>query len=258
MNLSVAIVCKNSERTIARTLESVAGLADEIVAVDSGSTDRTIAILEQHDARVLRSEWLGFGPTKQIANDACQGDWVLALDSDESVLPELAESVREAISSESGRMGYDLNRKVYYRGQPLNHIWQPERIVRLTRRDAFRWGGLEPHAYLQPVGPEALIGHLRGDLRHDSIEDGFVGFLAKQVGYAETMAASMHASGKRSSASKLITRPAAAMLKQLILKRGYRDGRAGWLAAASMAAATLMKYTVLLELDEKRTKDPER
>ena len=113
MRLSVSIVCKNSADTIGRTLDSVQGLADEIVAVDSGSTDATLDMLREAGARVIESPWLGYVKTKQLALDHCQGDWVLALDSDESPLPELIRSIESALTNPGKHTGFLVNRKVY-------------------------------------------------------------------------------------------------------------------------------------------------
>jgi hypothetical protein len=256
VRLSVAIVCKDSRATIGRTLASVAGLADEIVAVDSGSTDGTLDLLAAAGARVIRSEWLGYVATKQKALDACAGDWILALDSDESVLPPLAASIRAALDHDAGHAGHRLNRKVYYRDRPLNFVWQPEWRLRLVRRGACRWGGLDPHDQLAPINPAAATGRLAGDLRHDSIGDGFADFLAKQARHARTMAASMHAAGRRGSRAALLVSPPAAFAKQLLLKRGFLDGAPGWLAAASAAAAAIMKHAALIELDRAHKKPP--
>lgn len=254
MQLSVAIVCKDNADTIGRTLTSVRTLAEEldgpleIVAVDSGSTDETIPLLEQADARIIRSDWLGYVKTKQKALEACAGDWILALDSDEAILPDLAESIRQALLSPGARTGFMVNRKVYYRGRPLDHAWQPEWRLRLVKRGLFRWIGLDPHDHLAPVDAEQRIARLAGDLRHDSIEGGFGEFLAKQARHAQTMARSMHAEGKRGSALKLVTSPWGAMVKQLVLKRAFLDGPPGWMAAAATATGTMMKHIALIEL----------
>lgn len=257
VKLSVAIVCKNNADTIGRTLDSVRGLNDsmEIVAVDSGSTDDTIPMLEAAGARVIESDWLGFVRTKNKALDACAGDWVLALDSDESVLPELAGAIRSVLAEPGERTGFMVNRKVFYRGTPLNFAWQPEWRLRLVRRDRFHWIGLDPHDHLAPIEGTETIARLTGDLRHDSIEGGFGLFLEKQARHARTMAASMHAEGRRGSVWKLITSPIGAFCKQAITKQAWRDGRAGWLAAASTAAGTLMKHAALIELDQSEPAD---
>lgn len=249
--LSVAIVCRNNGRTIGATLHSVISLASEIVAVDSGSSDETIPLLERHGARIIRSEWLGHVKTKQLALDHCTKDWVLCLDSDEVVLPELAASIRATIQKNDVAIGgCTLNRKTYYRSRPLNHAWQPEPRLRLVRRGRARWAGLDPHDYLeliQTAGGPGWTGTLSGDLRHDSFET-FAEHLRKQWDHSRVMAQSLHAAGKRGSYAALLVSPAAAMLKQLVLKGAFLDGAPGWLAAASTAAGALMKHAMLIEL----------
>lgn len=251
--LSVAIVCKNNEATIGRTLDSVRDLAGEIVAIDSGSTDGTIGLLERAGARVIRSEWLGHVRTKQLALEACALAWVLAIDTDEVVLPELAASIRTAVERDDPAVaGYMLNRKVFYRGRPLNFAWQPEWRARLVRRGAAAWGGLDPHDKLDLL-PETRaagksVGKLTGDLRHDSFQT-FQQHLGKQLQYSRMSAAGMLREGRRASVWRMALSPCAAMLKQLVVKQAWRDGYAGWLAAGTQAAGTLMKHMMLLEME---------
>lgn len=248
--ISIAIVCKDSAATIGRTLESVREWAGEIVAVDSGSSDGTIAMLEAAGARVIRSEWLGHIKTKQKALEACACAWVLCLDSDESVEPELAAAIAAAVRAggQGGPNGYVLNRRTYYRERPLRHVWQPEWRLRLVKRGGASWGGHDPHDVLSLHAGQGAAGRLVGHLRHDSFPT-FTEHLRKQWGHATTMARSLHAAGKRGSYLKLVVSPVGAFIKQLVLKRGFLDGYAGWLAAASTACAALIKHAALIELD---------
>jgi len=252
--LSVAIVCKNSAATIGRTLDSVKGLASEIVAVDSGSTDATIPMLEAVRARVIRSEWLGHVKTKQKALDAAaEGGlpWILSLDSDESPELSLAASIRAAVTKNDPAVdGYTLNRKVFYDGRFLNYAWQPERRLRLVRAGKARWQGIDPHDQLALIDPSKTPGRLDGDLRHDSFQT-FEEQLRKQVSYARLMAGELVARGERGSYWRLLTSPAGAFLKQMLLKRAFMDGWAGWLAAAATAQQALMKHAITIELARK-------
>lgn len=253
MSLSVAIVCKDNAATIARTLESVRGVADEIVALDSGSTDETIPMLRAAGARVIEGPWLGHVKTKQRALEACASDWVLCLDSDESLEPELARAVRAAVEAGgTSPSGYEVNRRTYYKDRPLRHVWQPEWRLRLVRRGAAAWGGHDPHdvlGLLPHAGRAArLTGEGGGVLRHDSFPT-FTEHMRKQWLHATTMAASLHGAGARGSYLRLLVSPAGAFCKQLIVKRGFLDGYAGWLAAASTASAALTKHAALIELD---------
>lgn len=249
--LSVAIVCKNNEATIERTLASIAPLASQIVALDSGSTDRTIEILTSYGARVERVQWQGHVRTKQAALETCSHDWILSLDSDESVEPELADSIRELITrNDPAIAGAYVNRAVFYRGRFLRHAWQPEWRLRLVRRGAARWTGLDPHDKLELLHGGST--RLRGILRHDSFST-FADHFRAQCAHSRTMAASLRAAGKRGSYVRLLTSPAGAFLKQLVIKRGFLDGYPGWLAAASTAAGALMKHAILIELSRENT-----
>lgn len=252
-HLSVSIVCKNNESTIARTLQSVHGLAGEIVAVDSGSTDGTIGILERFGATVYREAWQGHVRTKQRAMDLCTRQWVLHLDSDESLEPALRASVRRALGDggatgpavQGGVDGFEMNRKVFYRGRFLHYAFQPEWRLRLVRRGCGAWGGMDPHDGML-MKPGHRAERLAGDMRHDS----FVSFeeqLRKQVGYGRLGAAGVVAAGQRGSYWRLLTSPPAAMLKQLIVKQAWRDGWPGWLAAGSAGAQALVKHMLIIE-----------
>ena len=250
MRLSVSIVCKNSADTIGRTLDSVRGLADEIVAVDSGSTDATIDMLRTAGARVIESPWLGYVKTKQLALEHCTGDWVLAIDSDESPLPELIKCIEAALDCPGQHTGFMVNRKVFVHGKPLNHAWQPEWRLRLIQRGLYRWQGLDPHDHLAPIDPDESIHKLLGDLRHDSIST-WPEFIEKQHRHAETMARSMLAEGRRPSRLKLLTSPTGALLKQLILRHAFLDGVDGIRAALATAQATKLKHQALFRLASK-------
>lgn len=254
--LSIAIVCRNNLRTIGPVLDSVQGLGGEIVAVDSGSTDGTIERLEAAGARVIRTDWKGHIATKQMALDLCTAPWILSLDSDEPVMPDLAASILEAVQRDDPRVaGYRVNRKVWYMGRPLHHAWQPEWRLRLVRRGKARWGGINPHDQLLVLPGSGQIANLAGTLRHDSFTD-MLDCLSKQVGHARVSAASLASQGRGSSYVWLILSPAAAFLKQLILRSAWMDGWRGWCAAGAAAVATAMKHLLLLEHAHRG--DPER
>lgn len=250
--LSVAIVCKNSAATIGLTLQRIAPFASEIIAFDSGSTDGTLELLAQYNATVHRVAWMGYVKTKQAALQACTQDWILCLDSDESPEADLAasisETIRRATANPALPAGYELNRKVWYAGRFLNHAWQQEWRLRLVRRGSAHWTGIDPHDKLELLAPNAPVGRLTGDLRHDSIAT-FAEFLAKQCQHGRLMAQGLHARGKRGSLFRLLGSPPIAFAKQLIIKQAFLDGWRGWLAAAATATAALAKHAALIELD---------
>ena len=255
VNLSVSIVCCNNADVIGRTLESIRGLPAEIVAVDSGSTDGTIGMLEKAGARVIRQDWLGYVKQKQLALNACTRPWVLHLDSDESLEPELATSVREAVDADTpGIGGYAINRKIFYAGRMLNHAWQPEWRVRLVRKASAAWGGYDPHDTLEVTDPNLKVGKLKGDMRHDAIES-IRSFLARQVKHSEIAARSYLDMGKTPSTAKLITSPVGAYLKQMVRRAAWRDGWRGHVAAGATAAAAFMKHAIFIEMAKTRAAD---
>lgn len=265
MSLSVVIICKNNESTIGRTLASVAGLATEIVALDSGSTDNTIAMLQAEGARVERVEWQGHIATKQRALQAARCDWILSLDSDESLEPDLIASIDAFIARDDAAIaGACINRKVWYADRPLNHTWQPEWRLRLVRKSDVqagraRWGGLNPHdkleviytAHNQPddparAGKPPRIVNLPGTCRHDSF-DTMLDHLRGNLNHSNVSSQSLYDIGRRGSYAKLLTSPAGAFAKQMILKGAWRDGWRGWVAAASTAVNAMTKHMLLIE-----------
>ncbi len=255
--LSVSIVCCNNARTIGRTLSSVRGLAREIVAVDSGSSDGTLALLEEAGARVIHQDWLGFVKQKQFALDACTQEWVLHLDSDESVEPGLAEAIRSVIDrSESAADCYAINRMVWWNDAPLEHAWQPEYRLRLVRRGKARWGGYDPHDAMEPIEPGTPAQRLPRSaiMRHDSI-DTITDFLAKQASHARVAAASYRAMGKSTSVLRLAASPVGEWCKQMIARGAWKDGWRGWAASSASAAAALMKHAALLEAQHTSKQD---
>jgi glycosyltransferase involved in cell wall biosynthesis len=169
VKLSVAIVCKNNEKTLPRVLESVRvgremlagrGSGVEVVAYDSGSTDGTIGLLEGAGARVIRGPWLGHIASKQRVLEACAGEWRLHLDSDESLEAACAGSLAAFVCSPGGARGARVNRKVWYLGAWLEHVWQPEWRLRVVRgvdvaAGVARWGGINPHDKMELVGEAA-------------------------------------------------------------------------------------------------------
>lgn len=260
-NLSVAIVCKDNIATIWRTIESVHDLASEIVAIDSGSTDGTIELLERRGVRVIKSDWLGHIKTKQKALEACTREWVLCLDSDESIDVHLVEAVRDIVNGQlkgpTETDGWEVLRVTFYKGQPLWHVWQPEWRLRLVRRGKAQWGGFDPHDQLRMIGGARAnrlnLWRQLGKphqcfIRHDSFPT-FSEHMRKQWSHATTMAKSLHAAGQRGSYARLLISPPGAFIKQTFLKRGFLDGYPGWLAGASAAVAALVKHATLIELD---------
>ncbi|MEM1166665.1 MAG: glycosyltransferase family 2 protein [Planctomycetota bacterium] len=241
MGLSVAIICRNAERTIGATIDSVAEVADEIVVLDSGSTDSTVEMVRERGVRAIAHPWLGYVGQKQAALDRCMHRWVLSIDADERLDDRARTAVREVVTRDGdGADGFIVNRRVVYAGRALRHAWQPDRLVRLVRRDAAVWVGGSVHERLEVTG---RVERLPGVLLHDTV-DSMRAFLVRQVDYAALGASD---GGGRSSALKLVTSPVGAFLKQMVVKGAWMDGWRGWAAAGCVANAALVKHLVRLD-----------
>src|SRR5499427_6107328 len=192
MPLSVTIITRNAASQIEGCLASVA-FADEIVVVDSGSTDDTVQLAVRGGARVIRKEWLGFGPQKQFAVESASHDWVLCVDADERISDALRESIVTELGSPRGRV-YSMPRCNRFLGRWLRHgEGYPDWIVRLFDRRHARWSDVPVHENVAADGP---IVRLSGDLLHESAES-LDAYVAKQNRYTTLQASAMHAKGER-------------------------------------------------------------
>ncbi len=248
LDLCLAVIACDNERTIERTLRSVDGLARRRILVDSGSTDGTIEIARVCDAEVIAHAWEGYVKQKQFALEQCDTTWVLCLDSDESLDEQAIRAVRDAVNrNDSSIAGYKLNRQVWIGDRPLRHTWQPEWRTRLVRRENARWAGVDPHDRLDVEGAVTRLG---GNIRHDAFTD-FEQLLHKSVGHGLTSARSFHEMGRKGSRVQLVLSPPAAVLKQLVLRSAWLDGWPGWLASYSAGISAAVKHIRLLELTHK-------
>jgi len=244
LSLSVAIITLNEQENLPRCLRSVQELASEIVVIDSGSTDGTAEVAGQFGAIFEVHPWQGHVAQKNIALQRCTQPWVLCLDADEEVSPELAVSIRRLFEAGNPRAhGYWVNRFNFYLGQWIRHAWYPEWRLRLVRRQFARWGGLDPHDKLEVEGQTArLDGHL---LHYPfcSVRD----HLESELKYARIMADSYVRTGRAWRWHHAVFSPWLAFFKTLMLKSGWRDGWRGWVIAGGKWVNTFAKYAYLLE-----------
>ncbi|MCX8109056.1 MAG: glycosyltransferase family 2 protein [Verrucomicrobiae bacterium] len=246
--LSVAIVTFNEETRLPRCLNSISDLASEVVIVDSGSTDETGSVARANGARFIVHPWEGHVAQKNIAWTSCSQPWVLALDADEVVSPELAESIRALFSHGMPQAdGYSINRRTYYLGRWIKHTWHPEWRLRLARRDKARWVGLDPHDRLEVTGTTA---RLKGDLLHYSYRN-LADHFGRTVRYAAISATTMDSAGKRCQWYHIVISPWMALIKRLVLKQGFRDGLRGWIIAYTAFFGVLAKYATLFEQQQR-------
>ncbi len=243
--ISVCIITRDEEANLPDCLASVAW-ADEILVVDSGSRDRTRDIAAAAGARVVEHPFEGHVEQKNFAVSAASHDWILSLDADERLTPELAASVRAALESPGTHAGFACNRRTWHLGRWILHGgWYPDRKVRLFRRDRGRWGGRNPHDHVDLDGPAGL---LPGDLLHYSYRD--LSAHLRQVDFFTTVSArEKHARGRRAGVLDLTLRPAGKFLRMYLLKAGFLDGFAGFVVAVTGAYYVFLKYAKLRELE---------
>ena len=256
--LAVAITTKNNLRTIRECRESVRGIADKIVVVDSGSTDGTVELCREMGAEVVYREWQGPVPQKQYAMDLCAGyAWVLNLDSDEMLDAELAAAVRDAARTAPAEVaGFSFNRKVFFRGQWLHHVFQPEHRVRLVRPGKARIRGIGPEGKggHDAVHVEGEVRHLPGTCKHDSWADA----TEMMRRYVELGARAAQYDPRRSNVVRLLLSPLAAFVKQYVFKQGFRDGRLGLLMCLGIAYGNAIKQLLKMAWDMERWRERQR
>ncbi|MCI0744057.1 MAG: glycosyltransferase family 2 protein [Verrucomicrobia subdivision 3 bacterium] len=249
--ISVAVITKDEEENLARCLESISGFAAEIVVIDSGSTDRTEEIARRFKAVFETHPWPGYVEQKNNALRRCSQLWVLALDADEVLSPELRDSIQALFAKgDPPANGYWFNRRTFYLGEWIWHAWYPEWRLRLVRRQSASWTGLNPHDYLEVAG---ATERLRGDLLHYSFRD-LSDHLEKTIRYARIMANSYTRQGRRFHWYHWLFSPWIALFKHLIFKQGFRDGWRGWLISFVKWVDVFAKYSFLLERELKATK----
>ena len=241
------LVAHNAATQLPACLASVP-FADEIVVVDSGSTDGTAECAEQHGARVVQREWMGFGRQKQFAVAQARNDWVLCLDADERVSPELARSIRTALESPVAPV-YRMRRCNRFLGRWLRHgEGYPDWSARLFDRRSAAWSDEPVHEkVLYAISP----GSLEGDLMHESAED-LGNYLQKQNRYSSLAAQQLFNQGQSTSALQLVLSPLVRFTKFYILRLGFLDGVPGLVHISIGCVASFMKYAKLIELKRGR------
>ena len=240
--LSVVIISKNEASVITACLDSVAGLADEVVVLDSGSTDGTCDVCSARGARVIETDWLGFGPQKNRAVLAAANDWVLCLDADERVSPELLNSIKTTLVDPK-YSAYRCARRNRFLGRYLRHgEGYPDWSLRLFDRRVAHWS---PDAVHEKVICEAPVGELAGDLLHDSAET-LESYLAKQNRYT-SLAAESDVGRREVSAARLVLSPLVRFVKFYFLHGGFRDGVPGLVHIAIGCFNSFIKYAKIRE-----------
>ncbi len=239
MRLSAIVITRNESANISDCLQRL-DFADEVVVFDSASSDGTADIARRHGARVsVTQDWPGFGPQKNRALALSQGEWVLSIDADERVTPELREEILAVISAASSNDAYGFPRLSSYCGQFMKHSgWYPDLVVRLFRRGKARFSDDLVHERLLAQGP---VGRLKSPLLHLSFPD-FESVLDKMNRYSTAGALGMERKGRSASLWSAIGHGAWAFLRTYVLRRGFLDGQLGLALALSNAEGTYYRY----------------
>lgn len=249
--VSAIIVCFNEQDRIQDCLESVSW-CDEIVVVDSFSTDRTPEICRRYTDRFIQRQWMGYRDQKAYAHSQASKDWVLLVDSDERVTAELKEEVVSALATEDGQYaGYAVPRLVYYldrwwwRGG-----WYPDYDVRLFRRERASWGGSDPHEKILVNGPVRRLRHPLHHYSYRNIDD----HVQRINRFTSISSKELRKEGGRWRLSDALLRPFVRFFRSYVLKRGFMEGFAGFYVAVTAAVYVFLKYAKLweIELEEKR------
>jgi glycosyltransferase involved in cell wall biosynthesis len=242
--LSLVVITRDAGGQLAACLDSVR-FAAEIVVVDSGSQDDTVEIARARGARVIEQRWLGFGPQRRYAVAQASHDWVLCLDADEQLSPELGATI-EAALRQPRHTAFEMARRNRFFGRWLRHgEGYPDWTLRLFDRRHARWTDDAVHEHVVADGP---VGRLEGDLLHASAES-LDAYLAKQNRYTTLQAEAMHARGERFSWYRLVGSPLARFVRFYLLRAGFLDGAAGLVHIAIGCFASFCKYAKLRALE---------
>jgi glycosyltransferase involved in cell wall biosynthesis len=252
MKITATIITFNEAGNIRAACESVAW-AQEILVVDSQSTDATREIAEECGARVINHPWPGFAAQKQFAADRAKHEWILSLDADERVSAELRESIEAVLKGSAAQLadGYRVPRRTFYMGRWIRGGgWYPDYQLRLYRKSHGRWKGAYIHESVRML-EGARVENLRGDLLHYT-NDGGAARHHRMIGerYAPLAARQMFEEGRRTTRARIATAGPAAFIRSFLLKGGFRDGLAGFSIATFAAHHAFLKHLLLWEMQQ--------
>jgi glycosyltransferase involved in cell wall biosynthesis len=241
-SISSIVICYNEERNIERCLKSVLPFSDEIVVVDSGSTDRTVDIARRYATSVISHEWMGYGRQKQYAMERSSRPWVFSIDADEEVSPGLCEEIQ---SLDFSADGYEMPRKAWYLSRWVEHSgWYPGYILRLFRRGA---GEITDEVVHECVSVSGRVSRLKNDLYHYSYRD-VAHHIQKMNEFTTLSARQMFEERRRAGVHNVALYPALEFFKVYVVKRGFMDGLAGLTISALHAYYVFLKYAKLYEM----------
>lgn len=244
IKLSAVIITLNEEKKIARCIESLRLVADEILVVDSLSTDQTRAICESYGVRFVEQKFLGYVEQKNFALKLASFDHVLSLDADEELDSTLQAEILK-LKSNFTMDGYEFNRLTQYNGFWVRHCgWYPDTKLRIVKKDLAVWVGNNPHDALVVKG---TVGFVRGDLLHYSY-DSISAHVLQTNKFSTIEAHSLFSKGKRATLLKIVTRPPYQFFKDYILRKGFLDGHYGFIICFINSLYVLLKYAKMMDM----------
>ena len=244
--ISAVLITHNEAENLPDCLASLQDWVDEIVVVDNHSSDDTVRIAQQHGAKVLQTpDWPGFGVQKNRALDLATCDWVLSIDADERVTPELMAEIQSILATEPMLKTYEIPRLSWYCGKFIRHAgWRPDFVLRLFERGSARFSDDLVHERVVPTGE---VGQLKHALLHYSYRN-FSQVLHKVNAYSSASAQQAFASGKRSSVAGALGHGAWAFFRTYVLRAGFLDGSHGLALSISNAQTSYYKYLKLWQM----------
>ncbi len=249
--LSVAIITYNEEKNIRRTLESVKW-ADEIVVVDSGSTDGTVDICRKYTNKVFHQNWLGFARQKNLALEKTTGDWILSLDADEPIEEALSKEIRKIIASSSSLDGYRIPRKTFFLGKWVRHGgWYPDYNLRLFRKEK---GRFQERAVHEAVRVKGTVGNTHHAIEHYAYPDlvSYLSAINKYSSLAVEVMAEKGISRVRTSWLNIFFRPVFTFVLKYFLRLGFLDGKHGLVLNLFHSCYVFVKYAKAWECTQMR------
>lgn len=240
---SVTIITLNEEANIRACLESVKW-ADEILVSDSGSSDKTIEICKEYGAKVFIDEWHGFGKQKNLIASRAKNNWILNIDADERITPDLKAEI-ELVLNSGEYEGYYIPRKNFFGNRWIKHCgWYPDYNLRLYRKDK---GSFNERAVHEAVQVDGKVGYLKNPLEHYTYKD-ISDYLKRMDKYSTLAAEEMLKEGKAAGSLDLVLRPCFTFFKMFILKKGFMDGYTGLILSGLYSSYTFSKYAKLMEM----------
>ena len=238
--ITAIIPTLNEEIHIEEAIQSV-GFADEIIVIDSYSTDNTVALAEKHNVKIIKRKFDDFSSQKNFAIEQAKNPWIYILDADERVTPEVEKEILDAIKNPKNKVGFYVHRSFYFAGKKINYSgWQRDKVVRLFLKAHCKYQGIV-HETIKANGE---LGFFKHKIDHFGYKN-YNHFISKIHQYGELKAQELHAKGKTVNAYHILIKPPFRIFSHFILKKGFLDGYAGLILATTQAYAVLTRYIKL-------------